>query len=70
MAFTADDLTRIESAIKTGQRRVRFADREVEYRTFEEMLKIRDLIRAEVADADGTDKSRYIRYLEFHNDRC
>lgn len=45
MAWTQTDLDAIEASIKTGQLDVRFGDRRVLYRSLDEMLKIRDLIR-------------------------
>lgn len=39
MAFTSDDLDRIRAAIATGELRVRYADREVEYRSIDDLLK-------------------------------
>ena len=56
MAWTADDLTAIENAIKGGSLRVRFADREVLYRSLDELIRIRDLIRNAlglIGDAGG-----------------
>lgn len=44
MAFTQDDLDRINAAIATGELRVRYADREVEYRSIDELKKARDII--------------------------
>lgn len=51
MAYTADDLGPIERAIASGNLRVRYADREVQYRTLDEMIRIRDLIRGEIDPA-------------------
>lgn len=39
MAFTQDDLDRIRTAIATGELRVRYADREVEYRSIDELIE-------------------------------
>ena len=39
MAFTAEDLERIRGAIATGELRVSYADRTVEYRSIDELLK-------------------------------
>lgn len=44
MAFSTDDLEVIERAIATGELRVRYADREVEYRSIEDLIKARRLI--------------------------
>ena len=48
MAFTTPDLAELEKAIKTGTLRVKYADREVEYRSLDEMLRLRDLMRKEL----------------------
>ena len=44
MAWTSTDLVNIETAIANGERRVRLGDKEVEYRTIDEMLRIRSEI--------------------------
>lgn len=50
MAWTNSDLEALEKAIASGTTRVKYSDREVNYRSLDEMLKIRDLIAKEVAD--------------------
>lgn len=45
MAWQQSDLDAIESAIKSGALIVKFSDKQVQYRSLDEMLKIRDLIR-------------------------
>lgn len=62
--FTTDDLTAINLAIKSGTLRVRFADRDVTYRSLEEMKEIRDLIRADLGLV-GPDGGRTHRYGSF-----
>lgn len=42
MAWTEADIEALESAIKTGAQRVRYRDREVEYRSIADMLALRD----------------------------
>jgi hypothetical protein len=44
MYWTERDLKRLDSAIATGTLFVRFDDKEVAYRSLEEMLKLRSLI--------------------------
>ena len=44
MAYTLNDLTAIESAIKSGARRVKFSD-EVEFRSLTELRGIAEEIR-------------------------
>ena len=41
MAFTQADLDELDKAIKSGALRVRTGDRDVTYRSLEEMMKIR-----------------------------
>lgn len=42
MSWTESDITALESAIKQGTVRVKFADREITYRSLDDMLKLRD----------------------------
>jgi hypothetical protein len=51
MAWTQTDLDRIEKAIAAGAKRVRFQTHEVEYQSINEMLKVRDVIKAELDDS-------------------
>lgn len=44
-AFTVERLEALEIAIASGERRVKYSDKEVEYRSLDEMIKARDLIR-------------------------
>lgn len=48
MAATAADLAAIESALYKGEARVTFADRSVDYRSIEDLMKARDMIKAEL----------------------
>jgi len=51
MAWTQTDLDEIEKAIATGARRVKFSDREVEYASTTDLLRVRDLIRKTLGTA-------------------
>ena len=51
MAWSLEDLRVLDAAIATGARRVKYADREVEYRTLDDMLRVRDALRATMADS-------------------
>jgi len=53
MAWNTDDLTAIENAIKTGTLAVAYRDKKVQYRSLDEMLRIRDLMRAELGITSG-----------------
>lgn len=44
-SFTEAQLIALESAIADGALKVKYSDKEVEYRSLEEMLKIRDIMR-------------------------
>ena len=44
-SFTLEPLNSLESAIADGALKVKYSDKEVEYRSLEEMLKIRDIMR-------------------------
>jgi hypothetical protein len=44
MAWTQADLDTLDAAIASGERRVRLQDKEVEFRTLDEMLRIRSAI--------------------------
>ncbi|MDK4713001.1 hypothetical protein [Rhizobium sp. CNPSo 4039] len=48
MAWTQDDLDAINSAIATGAKRVRFQTHEVEYPSVDQLLRARDVIKAEI----------------------
>ena len=51
MAFTLDDLNRLEAAIATGARKVTYRDgRSVEYTTLADMLTARTLIKSALSD--------------------
>jgi len=43
--WTSDDLKALEEAIAKGVKSVQYTDRVVTYRSLDEMLQIRDLIR-------------------------
>lgn len=62
MAWTQSDLDRIEKAIATGARRVRFQTHEVEYQSIGDMLRARDVIKAEM---DATARPG-VSFAEYH----
>lgn len=49
MSWTNADLDRLNTAIASGARRVRYSDHEVEYRSMDEMLMARSLIERELS---------------------
>lgn len=56
MAYTQTDLDNLEASIKQGALTVRYKDHQVTYRSLEEMLKIRDLMRKELGLVDRTQR--------------
>lgn len=60
MAYTKAHLDAVERAIARGEKIVRYSDRTVEYRTVDELIKARDLIRTELTNSAGP-RSRVVR---------
>lgn len=54
--FTVDKLMALEEAIAEGALRVKYSDKEVEYRSLTEMLKIRDTMKKALCLNKKTDK--------------
>ena len=48
MAFTQEQLDALDAAISSGSKRVKYADKEVEYQSIADMLRIRDLMAQEL----------------------
>lgn len=51
MAYTPQQLEALDAAIAEGTLKVEYGDKKVEYRSLNEMLKIRNLIAAELGTA-------------------
>ncbi len=69
MAFTSSDLDALDNAIKNSRRKVKYADKEVEYRTMAEMMEARTFI---VSELERTGQIRITRpntsYASFSRD--
>lgn len=52
--WTQNDLTELEKAIAHGALRVKYRDREVTYRSMEEMLQLRGLMQRELGVTTGS----------------
>lgn len=59
-SWTAYDLQVLENAIKTGAKKVKYSDKEVEYRELSDMLKLRDIIKQEI-EGDSAPNNRVIQ---------
>ena len=55
MAWKQSDLDALEDAIKQGVEEVRYSDKTVRYRSLDEMMKLRDIMRKDLGliDADS-----------------
>ncbi|AXA25917.1 MULTISPECIES: phage head-tail joining protein [Pseudomonas] len=60
MAYTQAHLAAVERAIARGEKTVRYTDRTVEYRSVDELMRARDLIRSELVQSAGP-RSRVVR---------
>lgn len=49
MAYTTTDLATLNTAIASGTKRVRYADKEVEYNSLADMLRLRVLMQREIS---------------------
>lgn len=56
MAFTQEQLSALEAAIAEGTLVVQYADKRVQYRSLDEMIRIRDIMKTEL----GTGKTRRV----------
>ena len=60
MPYTTEQITAMKNALASGVLRVRFADREMEYRSFKEMQAIIDAAETELAGQSGAPVNRQI----------
>ena len=61
MTYTPTQLAALKQALATGERRVSFGDKTVEYRSVEELQAAIRTVEAELARAAGTRAKRQIR---------
>lgn len=59
MSWTQTQIDAIEAAIASGELTVRFGDRAVTYRSMEELLQARAVIRESLAAEAGTATDRF-----------
>lgn len=60
MAYTTDQLARLEAALASGEKMVRFDERWVEFRSPSELMEAIAAVKASMASASGT-RVRQIR---------
>ena len=61
MTYTLTQLDALKRALATGERRVSFGDKTVEYRSVEELQAAIRTIEAELARGQGSPRARQIR---------
>ena len=61
MAYTHEQLTTLKRALASGERRVSFNDKTVEYRSVEELQAAIRVVEAELLWDQGTPKARQVR---------
>jgi hypothetical protein len=61
MSYTPEQLQALRDALANGVRRVRFGDREIEYRSVDELKAAIAAAEADVAKNSGTPTVRQIR---------
>ena len=61
-AWTIDDLNTLEKAIAQGTLRVQYADKLIEYRTLDDMLRTRDLMRKDLGLISPTSGRKFAQH--------
>lgn len=56
IAFTQENLELLEQALVEGVKKVKYSDKEVEYRSVDEMIKLRNLIKKELCQTTSKTK--------------
>lgn len=62
MALTQADLDKLEEAIFSGAKKVKFSDREVEYRDLEEMLQAKSLMEKKLGKSGTRGRRTYASF--------
>jgi hypothetical protein len=61
-AWTQEQLTALETAIARGTLRVKYGERDVTYRSLDEMLKLRGVMRRELGLVDPAGGRRVVSF--------
>jgi len=62
MAFTQQQLDALDAAIASGSKKVKYADKEVEYQSIADMLRVRDLMAQELGLIPADKKKKFANY--------
>ena len=61
MAFTQTDLDALDTARKQGAKRIRFQDRDFEFDSVDDYIKLRNLFLNDIAQQNGPQQIRQVR---------
>ena len=61
MPFTQSDLDALDAARKQGAKRIRFQDRDFEFDSIDDYIKLRNLILNDIAQQNGPQQIRQVR---------
>jgi hypothetical protein len=61
MPFSQADLDALDAARKQGAKRIRFQDRDFEFDTVDDYIKLRNLILNDIAQQNGPQQIRQVR---------
>ena len=61
MPFTQSDLDALDAARKQGAKRIRCQDRDFEFDTVDDYIKLRNLILNDIAQQNGPQQIRQVR---------
>lgn len=62
MAFTTDQYNRLTEAISLGALQVKYADKDVTYRSLNEMLTLKNLMEKDLGTASGGIKTTFAKF--------
>lgn len=68
MAWTQDDLDKLNAAIAQGVNSVAYRDRTVTYRSQKEMLELRSMMRSEIATANNATADERVQRVSYSKD--
>jgi hypothetical protein len=63
-SWTQSDLDALEDAIKGGTKRVEYEDRSVTYRSLEEMMQLRKIMREELGHESDRQKRTFVTFSD------
>lgn len=62
MAFTLDQYNTLTDAIAAGTTKVAYGDKTVEYRSLDDMLRISEIMKAELFPGNEPSRKKFVEY--------